>query len=183
MALDPPDPYPPFSFLYGRPGTPRGKMQLPCVILLMASWTIPGTFQVSKDSKNQPGATPMRRARLVSFSTSQSNQFMNGRNIDQVLRAAHRIDDGRGGRIDAQVVIQGGKHFLERDRAIPGIFPQPIGGANHLARPHAAASQQGTTYLRPVIAAGALVDARRAAEFAPGNHRHVVEHAAGVQVL
>ncbi len=34
-----------------------------------------------------------------------------------------------------------------------------------------------------MVAARAAVDARRAAEFAPGDHRHVVEHAAHVQVF
>ena len=48
---------------------------------------------------------------------------------------------------------------------------------------HAAAGQQGAADLRPVVAAGVLVDARRAAELAPGDHRHVVEHAARFQVV
>ena len=55
--------------------------------------------------------------------------------------------------------------------------------ADGLAGLHAAAGQQGATDLRPVVAAGAVVDPRRAAELAPGDHRHVVEHAARFEVL
>ena len=47
----------------------------------------------------------------------------------------------------------------------------------------AAAGQEGAADLRPVVAAGAAVDSRRAAELAPGDDRHVVEHAANFQVF
>jgi len=52
------------------------------------------------------------------------------------------------------------------------------------AKPQASvACQQGTAHLRPVIAAGGVVDARRSAELAPDHDRHIILQAADVQVL
>src|SRR5258708_16766872 len=48
--------------------------------------------------------------------------------IDQVLRPAGGVVDGRGGRIDAEVVIQRGKDLAEGDGPAGGQFTQPVGG-------------------------------------------------------
>src|SRR5262249_18582686 len=73
--------------------------------------------------------------------------------------------------------------LAEVDGALLGVFAQAVGGADGLAGAHAAAGEQGAADLRPVVAAGLLVDARRAAELAPGDDRHVVEPAADLQVV
>ena len=89
----------------------------------------------------------------------------------------------RHGRVDAEVAIERGDHVLEVDRAIGGAFAQPVGRADDLAGLHAAAGQECAADLRPVVAAGTIVDLRRAAEFAPGDDRHIVEHAADVEIF
>src|SRR5207244_11928548 len=58
-----------------------------------------------------------------------------------------------------------------------------VGSAEGLAGVHAAARHEAAAYRSPVVAAGLVVDARRAAELAPRHYRHVVEHAALIQVL
>jgi hypothetical protein len=58
-----------------------------------------------------------------------------------------------------------------------------VGAADHLPRLHAAAGQERAIDLGPVVAAGVLVDARRAAKLAPGDHRHIVQKTADFQVL
>src|SRR5207253_2910316 len=59
----------------------------------------------------------------------------------------------------------------------------PVGRANNLACPHSAAGHEGTADLRPMVASSFLIDARRPAEFTPGNDRDVIEHAACFQIF
>ena len=80
-------------------------------------------------------------------------------------------------------VVQRGVDFAEVDRAIGDLGAQAIGGADHLAGAEAAAGEQAAADLRPVVAAGVVVDLRRAAELAPGDHGDVVGQAALVQVF
>src|SRR5207249_694723 len=111
------------------------------------------------------------------------HQLPNYRLLDDVLRPAGRVADGGLGGVNAQVVIQGGENLLEMHRPLLGVLAQPIGGADGLTSAHAAAGQDGTTDLRPMVAAGVFVDSRCAAKLAPGDYRHVIEHAANIQVL
>src|SRR4051794_38968273 len=80
-------------------------------------------------------------------------------------------------------MVDGGDHLAEGDGPRRRELAQAVGAADDLAGPHAATGQQGTAHLRPVVAAGAVVDARRAAELAPDDDGRVVEHAAHVEVL
>ena len=61
--------------------------------------------------------------------------------------------------------------------------PRRLVDADDLAAADAAAGEEGAVDLRPVVAAGGLVDPGGPAELAPGDHRHVVEQAAGVEVF
>src|SRR6266550_2271217 len=108
-------------------------------------------------------------------------QLLNRRLFHQVLRPAGRIVDGGLGRVEAQVVIKGGEDFLKMNRPFLGVLAQPVGGADGLTSAHAAAGQDGATHLRPMVTAGVLVDSRRAAKLAPGDYRHVIEHATDIQ--
>src|SRR5262249_34983055 len=76
-----------------------------------------------------------------------------------------------------------GEDFAEVHRPFPRILAQAVGGADRLTGPHAAACQERAAYLRPVVPAGILVDARRPPEFAPGDHGHVVQQAPAVEIL
>ena len=75
------------------------------------------------------------------------------------------------------------KTLWKRDRAILGGVGQPVGRADDLAGPHAAAGEQGAGDVRPVVAAGVLVDLGRAAELAPDDDRHVLVEPARVEVV
>src|SRR5262245_28208680 len=64
-----------------------------------------------------------------------------------------------------------------------GFFAETIGGPDDLADLEAAASEQGTAHVGPVVAAGLLVDPRSAAKFAPDDDGDVVEQTADFQVF
>src|SRR5687768_3491212 len=56
--------------------------------------------------------------------------------LDQVHRPLHRPGNGRGLRVDAQVVVQRGYHVLVVDGAQVRVAAVRRGGADHLAGPH-----------------------------------------------
>ena len=58
-----------------------------------------------------------------------------------------------------------------------------VGGTDHLSGAKPTAGEQSASDCRPMIAAGILVDERRAAELAPGHHGHVLVETAFVEVL
>src|SRR5262249_7673843 len=101
----------------------------------------------------------------------------------QVLRPASRVVDVDDVGVDAEVAIDRGDDFAGGDGALGGDFAEAVGGADDAARFHAAAGHQAAADRRPVIAAGAAVDSRRPAELAPADDRHVIQHAARVEVL
>src|SRR5579872_234540 len=86
-------------------------------------------------------------------------------------------------RVDAEVVVDGGQHVAVVDRLVLRLRGRGVGRAEHLAGTHAAAGQQRSVDPRPVVAAGVLVDLRRAPELAPDHQRHVAVKAPGVEVL
>src|SRR5262245_31883982 len=61
--------------------------------------------------------------------------------IDQILWPAGWVGDGGAVDVDAHVVVEGGKDFLESDGAFAGDFGEAVGGADDLAGTHAAAGQ------------------------------------------
>jgi len=61
-------------------------------------------------------------------------------------------------------VIDRGGQVLRRDRVIDDKFAEGIGGADHFADFHAAASHAGDSGAGPVIPAGRGVDLGRAAK-------------------
>src|SRR5262245_49851843 len=80
-------------------------------------------------------------------------------------------------------MVERGVDFLERDGTRFGLAAEAIGGTNDVARFHATAGHESARDARPVVAAGVLVDLRRAAKLAPGDDRTIVGQAALVQVL
>ena len=102
--------------------------------------------------------------------------------VDEVVRAALGILDGRGGRVDAEAVVQRGEHFLEFHRAIDGLITVLVGGADDLAVVHAAAGEEGKVRARPVVAAVVLVNLRGATELAPHHNGHVLVQAPFLEV-
>ena len=67
--------------------------------------------------------------------------------------------------VDPQVLVESRKNFLEMDRAIDGVFPEPVRRADYLAGLHSAAGEQCARNLRPVVSAGVFVDLGSATEF------------------
>ena len=107
------------------------------------------------------------------------HQFVDDGLRNQVLWPAGGVDDRHLARVNAEIVIERGKDLLKVDGPLAGFFAQAIGRADHLSATNAAAGQECTADIRPMIAPRLLVDPRRAAEFAPDDHRDVVEHARG----
>ena len=72
--------------------------------------------------------------------------------------------------------------LLEVDGSVRGKLAESVRGADGLSGAHAA-GQYCAAHLRPVIAPCAGVDLRRTAELASRDDRHVVQHAAHVEVF
>src|SRR5216117_2185073 len=94
--------------------------------------------------------------------------------VDEILRPAAQVRDGRPGYVNAQVVIQRREDFPEIDRPAGWLAAEAVGGADHLPRLHAPAGQQREGRLGPVLAPAVLVDLGAAAEFAPHYHGDVL---------
>src|SRR5687767_6532673 len=103
--------------------------------------------------------------------------------IDQIMRPARGVGDCGGVGVDAEVVIEGGEDFAEFHGTFRGLTAEPVGCADDLAGLHAAAAQYAAGYAGPVVAAAVFIDRRAAAEFAPGDDRHILVHAALVEIL
>src|SRR5438128_11956986 len=101
----------------------------------------------------------------------------------QVLRAAELVRDLVLADVEAEVVEESGYQVAVLDGTLVGSGAVLRGGADHLPGAHAAAGQEAGGDLRPVVAAGIFVDARRASEVAPDDHREVPVEAAVVDVL
>src|SRR5262249_47029885 len=71
------------------------------------------------------------------------NQLPQRRAVGQVLRPDGRVGKNMAGRLQSEVMVQGREHFAKLDRAGGGVFAAAVGGADDLARAHAAAGQQG----------------------------------------
>src|SRR5262249_41496379 len=122
-------------------------------------------------------------SKIGSGSVPSLNQLHHRLRIDQVLRPAGRVDHRRLADVDAEVVVERRQDFLEVAGGGLGVFAEGGGGGGGPGGFSAAAREERAAYLRPVVAAGFLVDPRRAAEFAPGDDGDIIEHAAIVEVL
>src|SRR5687768_13371549 len=98
--------------------------------------------------------------------------------VHQVLRAAGGIEERSVFGVDAEVVIKRGEDRAEMDGAVGGLAAGAVSGADDLTGAHAAAGDDGLHDPWPVVAAAVDVDTRGAAELAPGDDRHVIEHPA-----
>ena len=88
-----------------------------------------------------------------------------------------------GGRVDPHAVEHGGRDVVGRAGIVLGIGRRGIRGpVDEPALQAAAGHEQGVT-LRPVVAAGVLVDLRSAAELARPDDQRLVEQAARLEVL
>lgn len=87
--------------------------------------------------------------------------------LHEIFWAAGGIEELSRAHVDAEVVVQRGEDLLHVDRAVLGV--PCIGGcrADRLTGRHAAAGQKGPHHLGPMVAPGAIIHARRAAELAP----------------
>src|SRR5207302_978047 len=121
--------------------------------------------------------------RISSFGIS--NQFLHWltAGIDEILRAACQIRDGGLAYVDAEVVVKRREDIAEQHGTFGGFAAPTVRRADGLAGPHAAAGEQSASDLRPMIAAGVLVDRRRAAKLAPHDDRDILVQPAPVQVL
>src|SRR5437016_13586326 len=70
------------------------------------------------------------------------------------------------GDVDAEAVVDGGREVFGAVRVAGGPFGAGIGGADGSTAADAAAADQHRERGAPVVAAGVVVDARRAAELA-----------------
>src|SRR5579872_3509951 len=117
----------------------------------------------------------LSRAKLLPADSSavSGDQFANSLVVfDEVLRTAIVVDQRRVPGVDTHVLIHGCENFVEVNRPIFGLLAQAIRRADDLPRRQSAAREEHAGGPRPVVAAGARIDARGAAEFAPqGNDR------------
>ena len=74
-------------------------------------------------------------------------------------------------------------NLLESHRTVLHLTRNPVGRADHLPCPQAAAGQKRTGNVGPVVAAGVFVDLWRSSELAPHHHGHVFVEAAAVDVV
>ena len=81
------------------------------------------------------------------------------------------------------MAIERGEHFGKVNGAVDDLAAEPVGGADHLPGPEAAAGEEPAADLRPVVAPGVLVDQRRASELPPGDDGHILVEAAGMEIL
>src|SRR5947208_720177 len=101
--------------------------------------------------------------------------------VEEVLGAAGGVGDGDGAGVDAEVVIERGHDVLIVNRPADGSGGVAVGFADYLAGAHSATGEQRHADSGPVVAAAVFGDRRRAAEFAPGDDRDVVDQAALVE--
>src|SRR5207244_10857833 len=80
-------------------------------------------------------------------------------------------------------MIKCGEDFTKGDRPFNGFATQTVRCADDLPGFHPAAREQCARNARPMIAAGILVDRRRATELTPNNYGHILVKTALVQVL
>ena len=103
----------------------------------------------------------------------RSKERVDGRAVvEQILRTTVVVIEGQP-RVDAQQAVERGKHILHGVGLAAGTGALAVGGADHLSRAQAAAGQQRAAAVGPVVAAAFRTDARRPAELAPHEHRHI----------
>src|SRR5256885_1997888 len=71
-----------------------------------------------------------------------SNQFLHrlAAGVHEVLRTTAEVVDGDFAHVDAEVVIKRREHVAELNRTLSRFAAEPVGGADHLAGLHPAAS-------------------------------------------
>ena len=88
----------------------------------------------------------------------------------------------RGGADVEQRVHDRRHHLVDRDRVAGRHADAAVGGADHLAHRQAAAGEGDRAEVAPVVAAGLLVDLRRAAELARDDEQDLVRQSAVLDV-
>jgi hypothetical protein len=102
-----------------------------------------------------------------------SDQLANGLTVfDQFQAAVLVIWERHLASVDAPVMVHDGGDILGRHGSIHDRFAARAGLANHLGHTLTAAAKQHAARVAPVVAAGVAVHARRASEFAHGNHQN-----------
>ena len=86
-------------------------------------------------------------------------------------------------RINAETVIERGVDFLEVHGTIIRFATNSIRRTNDLTSSHAAAGQQRTGNVGPMVATAILIDPWRPPELAPHQNGRIVGHTTIMQVL
>ena len=89
----------------------------------------------------------------------------------------------RGGRVDAQHVVERGQDVLRSIGLSCWHGRGAVGGTDDLAHFQSAADEHCTAGLRPMVAAAARIDLGRATKLAPYDDRHIAIEAAVVEVI
>ena len=103
--------------------------------------------------------------------------------VQQILWAARQVIEQSSFEIDAEGVIERGKHFLEPNRAILGFFTESVCGANHLAHSKPAACQQRTHHIRPMVASTIHIDFWASPKLAPHDHCDISIQPSFIEIL
>ena len=103
--------------------------------------------------------------------------------VEQEVGAVGGVVDHGVLDVDAELVIERGEDILIMHGPILRFLAQAVGRTDDLAHAHAAAGQEGARRPGPVVSAGGFVDARGAAEFAPGDDADILVEPAGVQIF
>src|SRR5688500_9594354 len=118
-------------------------------------------------------------------STRASNQLSHDLElfVHEITRPAAQVLHRRGARIDPEMVIERGKHFLKIDPPFHAFAAEPIGCADDLPVPHPAASERRTRHARPMIPSPILVDVWRATELTPDDDGNVAIESTLMKIL
>src|SRR5207253_11159999 len=88
-----------------------------------------------------------------------------------------------GGTVQAEAPEQGRRQVARRYRIESGEGPDLVAGAVYRAAPHTSTREHHTVAVRPMIAAGLLVDGRRAAKFGHGDDQRGFKQPTRIEVL
>ena len=93
--------------------------------------------------------------------------------FNHVLWCTGLIEESNLASINADVLVERGKDFLELHGSFNSMFSILVGRSDNLTSFHATTSEHRTRYAWPVITTVVLIDLRCSAEFTPNYNRDI----------
>ena len=88
-----------------------------------------------------------------------------------------------GVRVDAQLAVDRGAEILDRQRPVDRFRAHRVRGPDHLSTGNTGSGDRDGEDARPVIATRRVIDFRRPAELADGQHQRCVQQSPGIHVF